>query len=92
MKFDAIRPEQALWRMNFHIYESPALFHPRCEAARHPKAREGAYMRAERQCLLRLPRTQAVLFSLHTYQVALNALAPSDLAALGALGVMQHAN
>lgn len=78
LKFDAIRPEQALWRMNFHIYESLALFHPRCEA--------------ERQCLLRLPRTQAVLFSLHTYQVALNALAPSDLAALGALGVMQHAN
>lgn len=90
--FDAIRPEQPLWRMNFHVYESPALFHPRRETDRHPKARAGAYMRAERQCLLRLPRTQAVLFSIHTYQVALNALAPSDLAALSALGVMQHAN
>ncbi len=90
--FDAIRPEQPLWRMNFHIYESSALFHPRRESDRHPKAREGAFMRAERQCLLRLPQTEAVLFSIHTYQVALSSLAPSDLAALSALGVMQHAN
>ena len=90
--FDAIRPEQPLWRMNFHVYESPALFHPRPEADRHPKTREGAYVRAERQCLVRLPKTEAVLFSIHTYQVALNTLAPSDLVALSALGVMQHAN
>ncbi len=32
-----------------------------------------------------------VRFSIHTYQVALNSLAPSDLAALSALGVTQHA-
>lgn len=90
--FDAIRPEQPLWRMNFHIYESPELFHPRRETDRHPTARAGAYMRAERQCLLRLPQSAAVLFSIHTYQVAMHSLAPSDLAALEALGVMQHAN
>lgn len=51
----------------------------------------GAQM-AERQCLLRLPRTQAVLFSIHTYQVTLNSLAPSDLTALSALGLMQYAH
>ena len=90
--FDAIRPEQPLWRMNFHLYESPELFHPRHEADRHPTAHVGAFMRAERQCLLRLPQTEAVLFSIHTYQVPLHSLAPSDLAALSALGVMQHAN
>ncbi|WP_426033533.1 heme-dependent oxidative N-demethylase family protein [Cypionkella sp. TWP1-2-1b2] len=90
--FDAIRPEQPLWRMNFHIYESPALFHPRRESYRHPTARAGAYMRAERQCLLRLPQTGAVVFSIHTYQVRLDSLTPSDHAALGALGVMQRAN
>jgi hypothetical protein len=90
--FDAIRPEQPLWRMNFHLYESPELVHPRHEADRHPTARVGAFMRAERQCLLRLPQTEAVLFSIHTYQVPLHSLAPSDLAALSALGVMQHAN
>lgn len=90
--FDAIRPEQPLWRMNFHIYESPELFHPWRETDRHPTARLGAFMRAERQCLLRLPQTEAVLFSIHTYQVAMSSLAPDDLATLGALGVMQHAN
>ena len=90
--FDAIRPEQPLWRMNFHIYENPALFHPQRETDRHPTARQGAYVRAERQCLLRLPQTEAVLFSIHTYQVALKTLAPSDLAALSALGVIQNAH
>ncbi|MFC3180048.1 heme-dependent oxidative N-demethylase family protein [Cypionkella sinensis] len=90
--FDAIRPEQPLWRMNFHIYENPALFHPRREGDPHPKARAGAYMRAERQCLLRLPQADAVLFSIHSYQVPLHSLAPSDLAILSDLGVMQKTN
>ena len=90
--FDAIRPEQPLWRMNFHIYESPALFHPRREGDPHPKARAGEFLRVERQCLLHLPQTQAVLFSIHSYQVRLNTLAPSDLASLSALGVMQKTN
>ena len=58
--------------MNFHIYENSALFHPRREGDPHPKARAGAYMRAERQCLLRLPQTDAVLFSIHSYQVPLH--------------------
>jgi len=90
--FDAIRPEQPLWRMNFHIYENPALFHPRREGDPHPTARAGGFLRAERQCLLCLPQTEAVLFSIHSYQVRLGQLAPSDLATLSALGVMQKAN
>ncbi|MDB5665302.1 MAG: hypothetical protein JWS11_1845 [Cypionkella sp.] len=90
--FDAIRPEQPLWRMNFHIYESGELFHPMSESYRHPTAREGAFMRAERQCLLRLPVTDAILFSIHSYQVPLESLSVEDHAALSDLGVMQKAH
>lgn len=87
--FDAIRPEQPLWRMNFHVYASPNLFHPRRESDRHPTARAGDYLRSERQCLLRLPKTDAVLFSIHTYQVRLDSLPPDAVAGLADLGVMQ---
>ena len=87
--FDAIRPEQPLWRMNFHIYEDGALFHPRPENYRHPVARQGAFMRAERQTLLQLPQTGAVLFGIHTYQVLLESLPAEAVQALADLGVMQ---
>ncbi len=73
--FDAIRPEAPLWRMNWHPYAAPDLFHPRREDDPRPKPKEpGGYMRCERQCLLRLPRTGAVVFSIHTYVVAMEML------------------
>ncbi len=75
--FDAIRPERPLWRMNAHPYQSADLFHPRREDDPRPKpAGPAPYLRCERQCLLRLPETQAVVFSIHTYVVAMDALPP----------------
>lgn len=80
--FDAIRPGAPLWRMNVNVYDAPDLFHPRTEArARVPSGR-GRYLRSERQCLLRLPVTGAVVFSIHTYVVPLEALSPADRASL----------
>ncbi len=66
--FDAIRPERPLWRANALFYEDPALFQPRPENAPRvkPKLAIAPYVRSERQSLLRLPKTNAVIFSIHT--------------------------
>jgi dimethylamine monooxygenase subunit A len=80
--FDMIRPEQPLWRMNANIYAAPDLFHPRREDDPRKERRDGAFMRSERQCLLRLPQTGAVLFSIHTYVVRIADLPPEAQEAL----------
>ncbi|KUF09005.1 heme-dependent oxidative N-demethylase family protein [Pseudoponticoccus marisrubri] len=67
--FDGIRPGRPLWRFNALGYDDPALFQPRREAAPHAAHDRGAarYLRSERQCLWRLERSGAVVFSIHTY-------------------------
>lgn len=84
--FDAIRPPQPLWRVNVLAYADPTLFAPRAEADPRPApAGRGAYVRSERQCLLRLPETGAVVFSIHTAVVRRDALTPDEAAAFAAL-------
>jgi hypothetical protein len=82
--FDAIRPEQPMWRGNVLDYDDPALFQPRLEGqARPPRAGDlGRFIRAERQSLLRLPRTRAVVFGIHVWQVAAQGLSPGSRAGL----------
>ncbi|CUJ89379.1 hypothetical protein RUE5091_00863 [Ruegeria denitrificans] len=67
--FDGIRPEHPLWRFNALWYEDAELHQPRSANAPREKKAPGIapYMRSERQTLLRLPETQAVVFSIHTY-------------------------
>ena len=80
--FDAIHPDRPLWRANALSYADPALHQPRPEGAPHPRSAPGrGYMRSERQCLLRLPKTRAVVFSIHTYQVARTSLSEAENAA-----------
>ncbi|WP_037309964.1 heme-dependent oxidative N-demethylase family protein [Ruegeria halocynthiae] len=70
--FDGIQPGRPLWRFNALWYEDAELHQPR--SASEP--REGkdpgtaSYMRSERQTILRLPETKAVIFSIHTYVLA----------------------
>lgn len=78
----AIRPEQPLWRMNFFTYDDFMLHHPRVEGDWRKQPTGKSYVRCERQTLLRLPRSQAVLFAIHTIVVDANQLAPEDYAAL----------
>jgi hypothetical protein len=82
--FTAIRPEQPLWRMNFFTYDSFHLHHPRVEGdwRRQPTGR--SYVRCERQTLLRLPETRAILFAIHTIVVDAAEIAAADYDALRA--------
>lgn len=87
--FDAIHPERPLWRANALAYADPALYQPRPEGApRTPSDAAGGYLRSERQCLLRLPQTGAVVFSIHTYQVARPSLTAEQNAAYARLHEM----
>lgn len=80
----AIRPDTPLWRMNAHHSRAP-LFNPLSETTPKDMAEEAMpFIRSERQCLLRLPQTGAVVFSIHTYVVRLEDLAPDQAAALAA--------
>ncbi len=72
--FDAMRPEQPLWRANFLLYDDPDLHQPRREGeARAPSGNKG-FVRVERQTLRKLPESRAVVFGIHTYVVALDNL------------------
>ena len=84
--FDGIQPGRPLWRANVLAYARPELFAPHREGAPRPRpAGPAAYVRSERQCLLRLPRSQAVVFSIHTAVVRREALTPAQAAALAQL-------
>jgi dimethylamine monooxygenase subunit A len=80
--FDAIRPEQPLWRMNYLTYDDFVLHQPRREGEKRPQPTDHVYIRCERQCLLRLPVTKAVVFTIHTYVVDAATVSADDLAAL----------
>ena len=72
---DNVRPDQPLWRANALAYDDPALYQPRrAIAPRQAPKRTGRYIRSERQTLVRLPETEAVVFSIHTTQVVRAAL------------------
>ena len=86
--FDHLRPEHPVERFNWSLQADPGLFHDgRAEAP--ADAAGGAdltlYYRVERQTLVRLPRTGAVVFTIRVFLHPLEALAdrPGALAALG---------
>lgn len=66
--FDGVQVGRPLWRFNALWYADPTLHQPRREADRRPErgAEEAQYLRTERQSLVRLPQTGAVVFGIHT--------------------------
>jgi dimethylamine monooxygenase subunit A len=83
--FNAIRVDQPLWRANSLLYDDATLHQPRTEGARRPRPVDKTYVRSERQCLIRLPQTGAVIFTIHTYVVRRSTLTPEAEAAILAL-------
>lgn len=84
--FDMIRVDQPLFRMNALLYADPALFQPKSEHDTRPRSGERRFLRSEKQCLVRLPETGAVVFSIHTWQVLAASLTVEEHAALVAGG------
>ncbi len=83
--FDAIRPERPLWRANMHLWNEATLFAPRTEDNPRPRVHYPApFVRSERQCLLRLPVSGAVVFSIHTYLLSSEDLSPEQMHSLEA--------
>jgi hypothetical protein len=80
--FQAIRPEQPLWRMNYLTYDDFVLHQPRRIGEKRPRPTDHVFIRCERQCLLRLPVTRAVVFTIHTYVVDAGTVTTDELAAL----------
>lgn len=71
--FDGVQVDRPLWRFNQLWYEDPELFQPR--SAFEPRRAgagqsRGPFYRTERQTLIRLPKTRAVVFAIHTYVLA----------------------
>ncbi|MGC1496465.1 MAG: DUF3445 domain-containing protein [Sulfitobacter sp.] len=63
--FDGVRVGRPLWRFNRLAYADPDLHQPR----RISDQRRRDYVRSERQCILRLPKSDAVIFTIHTWVV-----------------------
>ena len=74
--FDAIRIDGPMWRFNALYYRDPELFQPdgQHSVRRRSQVADVSYVRSERQTLIRLPKTQAVVFGIHTMVVARDAV------------------
>lgn len=83
--FDGIRPDRLLVRANAHRVHHTELFHPRSESD-PPSVRHeppgGPYLRSERQALRKLPRTGAVIFTIHTTMIPLDQLTDAQRATM----------
>lgn len=81
--FDLMRPEAPLWRVNAALTDDPRLSQPEPNHGRRvaPTGRAG-YIRSERQGLVKLPRSGAVVFSIETRVIRLAALSAAQAAAL----------
>jgi hypothetical protein len=77
--FDRLRPERPMWRLNWTLLDSPALFQPAAEDRHrtppdltHPD--RTLWFRVERQTLRRLSERAAVTFTIRTYVTRLDRL------------------
>ena len=67
--FDGIQTDRPLWRHNVMRYLNPDLFHPRSVDVPREQNEGGDYVRSEHQSLVRMPKSRAVLFAIHTFVV-----------------------
>ena len=69
--FDGVQPGRPLMRINRLWHDNPALFQPGPRRDNNDRGHPAAapYLRSERQCLVRLPVSRAVVFSIHTFVV-----------------------
>ena len=63
--FDGVQVGRPLWRFNKLSYADPDLHQPHKQQV----GEDTPFIRSERQCILRMPRTQIVVFTIHTHVV-----------------------
>jgi Haem-dependent oxidative N-demethylase, alpha subunit-like len=70
--FDGVQVGKPMWRFNALWYRDAELHQPRSFLKRRvaPEQEAANYLRSERQCILRLSQSGAVIFSIHTYVLA----------------------
>jgi hypothetical protein len=71
-----LRPGQGVWRRNWLVHDVADLHLPRWveDVDRPTPVPEGRWLRSERQTLVRLPSTDAVVFTIRTQQVPMGVL------------------
>lgn len=86
--FQHLKADKPVWRINWSLIDDPALFQPTGHGLTEedPRFRPesiGAevWFRSERQTLLRLPETQAIVFGIRIYQTTLGAVADDPVRA-----------
>jgi hypothetical protein len=67
--FDGLKINRPVWRFNAFYYEDPNLFQPRSvnRPRKKPAPNQVNYFRSERQTLVKLPKTMAIVFGIHTF-------------------------
>jgi dimethylamine monooxygenase subunit A len=79
----ALQPGQAVWRANVLCYNDPNLYQPRLESERRPFDRsKPLWVRVERQTLMRLAPSGAIVFTIHTWLVPMDRLTAEQAASL----------
>ncbi|MEW9922466.1 DUF3445 domain-containing protein [Marimonas sp. MJW-29] len=63
--FNGVRAGRPLWRFNRLSYVEADLHQPR----KKEQGADAPFIRSERQCIIRMPQTQAVVFTIHTWCV-----------------------
>jgi hypothetical protein len=95
--FERLQPDRSFWRLGWGVIDSADLFQPLENAARTELAPvapgpDDMHVRVERETLRRLPRTNAILFTIRTYIVKAGDLierSPDDASRLAeAIGAM----
>ena len=69
--FDGLQVSRPVWRFNALYYEEPDLFQARSvnQPRKKPAPNQVNYFRSERQTLIKLPETLAIVFGIHTFVV-----------------------
>jgi hypothetical protein len=74
--FDRVQPGRPMWRANLLPHDRAILHRPHPEGTPRPPEKAARFIRSERQTVLRLPATGAVLFAVHTTIVPVARLDP----------------
>lgn len=86
--FQHLKPEKPVWRINWSLIDNPALFQPTGHGLTEEDPRfqpetigQNVWFRSERQTLLRLPETGAIVFGIRIYQSTLGEVASDPVRA-----------